>query len=144
MVSWNYFDQFGDIIDKYLPHRGQGTTKASQMVTAINKLIYRFYNDGDVFDNQYYLDSYNDLSSYANWLYKYIEGADDILLTISNCTTNDKYSELLKQLANTFLIEDVIEQYSEPLKGDIYDCDGPFEVTEEYEDDYDDYGDEEY
>ena len=70
-VDWSYFDKFDGIIDKYLPTKGEGETKATQIVTAINKLIYKWYNDGDVFDNTYHLEGWaNDLSDYANWLYE--------------------------------------------------------------------------
>lgn len=66
-VNWNYFDKFEAITVKYMPDYGEGETIASQAVTAVNKLIYKWYNDGDVFDNTKYLEGWwNDLSSYAN------------------------------------------------------------------------------
>ena len=72
-VSWDYYNKFKDINEKYLPDEGEGDTLASQIVTAINKLVYKWYNDGDVFDNvNSGLQGWaNDLSSYANWLDKY-------------------------------------------------------------------------
>ena len=72
-VDWDYFDKFEPIINKYMPDRGEGETMASQIVTAVNKLVYKWYNDGDVYDNTYILEGWaNDLSDYANWLYKYV------------------------------------------------------------------------
>ena len=66
-VNWGSFNKFEDIIHKYMPAMGEGETLASQAVTAINKLIYKWYNDGDVYDNRYSLQGWaNDLSSYAN------------------------------------------------------------------------------
>ena len=63
-VDWSYFDKFDPLQDKYLPNRGEGDTIATQIVTAVAKLIYKWYNDGDVFDNTWYLDGWlNDLSS---------------------------------------------------------------------------------
>ena len=53
MASWSAFDEFDGICDQYLPSRGEGDTMAEQIVTAINKLIYRWFNDGDVYDNSY-------------------------------------------------------------------------------------------
>ena len=41
MASWSAFDEFDGICDQYLPSRGEGDTMASQIVTAINKLIYK-------------------------------------------------------------------------------------------------------
>ena len=56
---------------------------ASQLVTAVNKLVYKWYNDGDVYDNIHSLDNWaNDLSSYANWPYKYIPESSDILIDV--------------------------------------------------------------
>ena len=100
-VSWNYFDKYDKLIDKYMPIRGEGETLASQCVTAINKLIYKWYNDGDVFDNTQGLEGWaNDLSDYANWLYRYIPYAEGVLMTISNCSNNSDYEDLLKDLAD--------------------------------------------
>ena len=56
MVNWNYFDKFEEEKERYLPDRGEGETKATQIVTAVNKLIYMWYNNGDIFDNTHYLD----------------------------------------------------------------------------------------
>ena len=47
-VDWGYFNKFEDTIDKYMPSSGEGETMASQIATAINKLVYKWYNDGDV------------------------------------------------------------------------------------------------
>lgn len=50
-VDWDYYNKFEEITDKYMSNQGEGDTLASQIVTAINKLVYKWYNDGDVFDN---------------------------------------------------------------------------------------------
>ena len=84
-VDWGYYDKFDGLNDKYLPISGEGETKATQIVTAVSKLVYKWYNDGDVFDNTFHLEGWaNDLSSYANWLYEHTD-ADNILANISNC-----------------------------------------------------------
>ena len=140
MINWSEFDQFEPICDTYLPARGEGETMASQIVTAITKLIYKFYNDGDVFDNTYHLSGWaNDLSSYANWLVTYINLTE--LEDIRHIETEDDYSVLLFKIANKCMNEEYLEQYKdEPKKGSIYDCDGPFEFSdgseEEEEDDW--------
>ena len=136
MVNWSEFDQFEPICDKYLPASGEGDSMATQIVTAITKLVYKFYNDGDVFDNTYHLSGWvNDISSYANWLFTYINLTE--LLDIRNIKTNDEYSVLLLKIANKCMNEEYLEQYKdEPKKGSIYDCDGIFWFSE-LEDDYD-------
>lgn len=144
-VDWGYFDKFRPILDKYMLDEGEGETKASQTVTAINKLIYKWYNDGDVFDNTHYLEGWaNDLSDYTNWLYENVEGAKAVLDLIEDCKTDDDYERLLKDLADEFLIEDILKEFAMEAKvGSIYECDGPFEFSEYQEEDEDDYEDEE-
>lgn len=139
-VDWNYYNKFEDIMKKYLSDSGEGETLASQTVTAINKLIYKWYNDGDVYDNTYNIEGWvNDLSSYANWLYKNIKGAKDILNKISYILIDDEYEMLLKELADNYLNKDFLDLLNDKSKtGSIYECDGPFEFLEEqYEDDED-------
>lgn len=133
-VDWGYFDKFKEVIDKYMLPRGEGDTVASQIVTAINKLVYKWYNDGDVYDNTYWPDGWcNDLSSYANWLYKNV-GAT-MLGNIGFCETHSDYELILKELADTFLNEDVLAKYEIEKIGTIYECDGIFQISEEWEDD---------
>ena len=141
-VSWEYYDndKFSEINDKYLPSIGEGDTKASQIVTAVNKLVYKWYNDGDVFDNTYYLEGWgNNLSSYANWLSEHTN-ARSILSGISNCMNDSDYENLLRNLADTLINEQYLAEQNKIAKvGSIYDCAGVFEFNESYDDyDYDD------
>ena len=150
-TPWNYFKKFDRISDQYLPGYGEGDNMATQIVTAVNKLVYKWFNDGDVYDNTYQLDGWcNDLSSYANWLYKYCEESQDILDRIYNCDENS-YSDLLADLADRMLDAESLSAYATADKqGSVYECDGPFMCSEdadyydeyEYDDDYDDYDDE--
>ena len=141
-VDWGYFDRFETISDKYLPSRGEGDNEATQVVTAVSKLIYKWYNDGDVYDNTYNLDGwFNDLSSYANWLHKHVggeTGADTILEGISECYNDAEYECLLKELADTLLDEEWLAvKAGIPKSGSIYDCDGVFKFREEDDEDDD-------
>lgn len=131
-VEWSYFDKFEEITDKYLPSRGEGETKATQLVTAVNKLIYKWYNDGDVYDNTYALDGWcNDLSSYANWIYENYPDAQTILDDIANIYTEGEYEHILKQLADTFLKEPFLTEENKKSKtGSVYDCKGSFKFEE--------------
>lgn len=145
MINWSSFDEFSDTINKYMQPTGEGDTKASQIVTAVNKLIYKWYNDGDVYSNQYFLQGWaNDLSDYANWLYKYVPESKNILAGISDCHSESDYSTLLYELAERCLdIYLLDEAETQPKVGSIYNCDGPFEFIE-YEDEDDEYYDDEY
>lgn len=129
-VNWDYFDKFEEVNEKYLPSYGEGETLASQAVTAVNKLVYKWYNDGDVFDNTKYLEGWaNDLSSYANWLYNHTDRAK-MLYNIFVISTESEYEDLLKELADAVLDPDWLKTMEKPAEGSIYDCDGPFKFEE--------------
>lgn len=134
-VNWNYYDKFEGINDKYLPYKGEGATKAMQIVVAVNKLVYKYYNDGDVFDNTHYLEGgANDLSSYANWLYHHTD-TKDILDRIVHCMTDEEYEDLLKDLADKLLNEEYLAEFREVKKVEsVYDCIGKFKFNEYQED----------
>lgn len=137
-VDWGYYDKFDETIDKYLPTSGEGKTKATQIVTALNKLIYKWYNDGDVFDNTHHLEGWaNDLSDYANWLYYYTTTKVKLILDeISVCHTESDYEDLLKELADNLLDEEYLEEQNKHEKiFTIYDCEGKFKFVEFEEDD---------
>lgn len=133
-MDWSYFDKFDGITDKYLPRSGEGETMASQIVTAVCKLVYKWYNDGDVYDNTGAMGGWgNDLSSYANWLYKNTPAA--MLDKIWDCNSDEGYEQILVELADALLNEKYLEGMSEfRTNGSIYNCDGPFkfEPNEEW------------
>lgn len=131
-VAWSEFDKFSDILAQYLPDRGEGETKATQVATAISKLVYKWYNDGDVYDNRYALDGWaNDLSSYANWLDEYILEAPGILRDIKHVTTENSYEQLLYRLCSAVVVPEKLENWNTEAKvGSVYDCSGPFEFRE--------------
>lgn len=136
-VDWGYYDKFEVLNDKYLPMRGEGETKATQIVTAVNKLVYKWYNDGDVFDNTYHLEGWaNDLSSYANWLYYYTnKEVQEILNKIEDCNTDSEYEDLLQELADKLLNEEYLAEQNKIEKMfSVYECDGKFEFEEATED----------
>lgn len=139
MVDWSYFNKFERINKEYLPNMGEGETKATQIVTAVCKLVYKWCNDGDVFDNTHHLDGWaNDLSSYANWLAAYTPESKDILNKISGCWSAGEYEDLLKELADSLLDENYLTQQNEFEKiGTIYECEGRFKFVEPYDDEDD-------
>jgi hypothetical protein len=132
-VDWSYFDRFEEINEKYLPDRGEGDNVATQIVTAVNKLVYKWYNDGDVYDNTHSMDGWcNDLSSYANWLYYWSDGpVQNTLLKIFDISSESEYEDLLKELADMLLDKDYLYPASRcETKGSIYSCQGPFRFEE--------------
>lgn len=137
-VDWSYYNkpEFKEINKKYLPPIGEGETMATQIVTAVNKLIYKWYNDGDVYDNTHFLNGWaNDLSSYANWLAQNVEGADEILSRVEVAYIDTDYEYILKDLADGCLNEEMLSQYNKPAQGTIYRCEGEYRFEEYWDDD---------
>ena len=134
MCKWEEFDKFEGVINKYMPASGEGDTMASQAVTAVNKLVYKWYNDGDVYDNTHYLNGWcNDLSSYANWLYNNL-GAY-FLDMVWMAESGDDYEEILYQLAEFVLEENYLEGLSRKEKrGSIYESEGLFQFIDNEDD----------
>ncbi len=132
-VDWSYNnnERFYRIDEMYLPARGEGETMASQIVTAVNKLVYKWYNDGDVYDNTHGMDGgANDLSSYANWLSENVDGAAAILERIKDCYTRAEYEHIIKDLADALLSDENMAEYAKREKvGSVYRCDGSFEFV---------------
>jgi len=142
-VQWSYFDKFDEVSNLYLPPVGEGETKATQLVTAVSKLVYRWYNDGDVYDNTASMEGWcNDLSSYANWIYANYAEALPILDRIYDVYNDAGYEHILKDLADKFLNKEFLsEENKKGICGSIYSADGKFrfedyETEDEYEEDY--------
>ena len=133
--SWSDFNQF-KTIDEYLPSEGEGDTKATQLSTAVSKLVYKWFNDGDVPDNVHssLIGWANDISSYANWIDEYYDNSfyDKYI----KCYCKSDYTDLLFNLVKQ--VDSEIDSYADEEKvGSVYDCDGSFKF-EEYEDDEED------
>lgn len=147
-VNWSYYEKFESLNDKYLPSRGDGTNMATQAVTAINKLVYKWYNDGDVYDNTHYLTGWcNDISGSANWLAKYIPETEVILNRVWNIYSESEYEDILKEVANIVFDEQLLSKLeTQEKQGDAYGEDGNFEFVQYDEDEDEEYWeeDEEY
>lgn len=155
-MDWSYFNKFEKVDSIYLPDRGEGDTIATQTCTAVCKLVYKWYNDGDVYDNVHSLMHgwCNYIDSCANWLHTYRPESREILERIFDCSTHEAYEAILADLADLLLDEELMEAANKmPKNGSVYECDGPFKFElyeEEDEDDmywedeeeYDDYEEE--
>lgn len=138
MVEWSEFDNISKITSKYLPAQGEGNNMAEQASTAINKIVYRYYNDGDVYDNRYYLDGWwNDLSCYANWLYNQLGMTE--LEDIEIISSGEEYEQILFNVASNFTEEYLQELEKKPKQNSIYTEEGPFEYEDEDEEEEDYY-----
>ena len=145
MKDWSYFDKYDALCDRYLPAMGEGETVATQTVTAVCKLVYKWYNDGDVYDNVHgTLNGWaNDLSSYANWLYNQFPDMKRTLRSINVCEDGGEYEDLLAEIADNLLTEENLEKLNKmPKNGSVYEANGPFEFCEHWDDEEDDWDDD--
>lgn len=132
-VDWSYFNKFSDVDEKYLPPRGEGENKATQICTAVSKIVYKWYNDGDVFDNVHSgMDGWaNDLSDYANWIWTNVPEARPILEDVKDCYTDGEYECLLARLCDTINTMEFLKNCENvPKIGSVYECDGPFKYRD--------------
>lgn len=72
MANWGNLNKVDDLIfetltDKYVPASGKCDTLAGEIIRAINRLVYRFYNDGDTVD-RFYGSEYNHSKACDNFL----------------------------------------------------------------------------
>ena len=111
------------LTDKYLPSEGQGENKASQLVTATNKIIYGWYNNGDTISGDG-----NDLTSYANWIDRHIKEPeirkilkDDFIDYIDTCYLDEIILPLIKFVFREDFLEGLAAQ---EIEGNIYECSG--------------------
>lgn len=139
------FDVFKDMA-KYLPASGEGETMATQAWTAISKLVYRYYNGGDLPDNYsniHLKNEYgNDVSTYANWLDNNI--IPTFYTSYINLQSEQAYENLLLTVARYVADNIKSGKLDKPMVDSIYTASGPFifkEEQEDYEDDYEDYED---
>lgn len=131
-----------ELIEKYLPSMGDGDNQATQAVTALCKLTYKWFNDGDVYDNHYYLQGWaNDISGSANWLYNNIPITQSLLMEIKYIHSEKEYEELLDELENVVLKEELLAELEKKSKvGSAYSEHGPFSFDDSIdEDDEDEY-----
>lgn len=84
-------DELRELGDKcfkpYFVSQWEGETKASQLVIATCKLVYKYYNDGDRYDKK----SVNPMGTYANWIRKHcfkLIWGDDYELKLRHILTN--------------------------------------------------------
>ena len=133
------------LYDKLVPGSGASETVEGELMRAINRLVYRFYNDGDFFYKGYGAET-------AGPAHSFLVNSNQIDFPLQSTLTStfdkamsadeDGYERLIK-----FALEKVIDhveatpedEYTK-LDKEMFDFESEFE--DEEEDDYDDYYDE--
>ena len=75
MSNWGHLSEtdrakFDEFFDKYVPINGSADTLGGEIVRAINRIVYRYYNDGDTVD-RYCGNEYNHLRACDTFLKTY-------------------------------------------------------------------------
>ena len=135
--------KYYDVLSQYLPDTGEGDTMVTQLSTAVNRIVYRWFNDGDTIWTE-------ECQSFADWLWQNIARIDAVIDDmnqymfagspyIEDRTLSGIYEDCLKEILDIAADRDLLNDLdSRPANGSVYDCEGAvLEVMERYsEDDY--------
>lgn len=94
---------------KYVPDMGAAETRGGEIIRALDRLTYRFYNDGDKVDEGYGIETVN--SSYRYLLGHLPAAVLDTLPSLSSWTDDERYEEIL--LAWWQAITNYLEEHKE-------------------------------
>ena len=75
--------RFEELCDRYIPARGKSSTVGGEILRAISRLVYRFFNDGDTVD-RYYGGYYNYLITANKYLMEMVPKYSDLSVIYSD------------------------------------------------------------
>lgn len=122
-----------DFIEKAMsalvPPSGSADTLAGELIRAISRLMYRYYNDGDLF---YEGDGVESCGAPAHFIYVKVDDAYDKLVeTAEDGLTGEKYENALNELAKIiekYITEENPESLIEPNQEDMWSYDSKYFV----------------
>lgn len=77
-----------EMYDKYVPARGKADTLGGEILRAINRIVYKFYNDGDTVA-RFYSSDYNHSYGAEKFLQKYVPGYE----RMRDITEDERFEE---------------------------------------------------
>ena len=126
---------FNELRNKYVPASGAADTEAGEIIRAMDRLIYRFWNDGDKVGIGYG-------NEVCNSSYRYLYRTIGNLCPSLACVDDDyKYYDLLATTAEN--VKTYLTNHPESFNTPNTD-DSRTPSPEDYDYDNDDYDDEEY
>jgi hypothetical protein len=134
-------DRNEPLYDKLVAGSGKSDTVEGEMLRAINRIVYRYYNDGDEYHTGYGTET-------AGPAHSFLVNANHPLRSLVSklFSTGTNYEQTIKDVLDAILdhIESRQGKYT-PNSEDMFDYEPEFEDEEDYEDDYDheDYYDDE-
>ena len=137
MSNWGHLSEtdnakFEELCDKYLPAWGKANTLGGEILRAINRIVYRYYNDGDTID-WYYGGDYNLLRACDTFLNMYcpayysLSNINELEYEKNLCDRLKKVFDYLIANPNVFEIPNSIDCIAnapyEPRESEDYDYD---------------------
>ncbi len=129
-------DRNEPLYDKLVPGQGDAETVEGEMLRAINRIVYRYYNDGDEYHTGYGTETAGPAHSFLVNANHPLKSA---MVKIFGDGTN--YEQTIKDALDTILdyIESRQGKYTKNTLGGMFDYEPEFEDDEFEEEDYDDY-----
>lgn len=91
-------DKLELLFDKLVPSSGKAQSVAGEMVRAMMRILYRDYNDGDVFYEGYGLETCGDSAEYL--MDSDADLADDFKAIVEDQLTNEAYTDAITAISN--------------------------------------------
>ena len=132
--------------DKLVPSSGPSKFVEGEMLRAMNRLVYRWYNDGDKFFEGYGAETAGPAHSFlvnsSQINREEQRKLESLFDAVVGTYGDEEYEKMLNQVAEIILsyIEGISEDQYEELGREMFDFEPEYE--DEEEDDYDDYDDE--
>lgn len=93
--------QFEHLFDVLVPDNGKCDTLAGEIIRAINKIEYRWFNDGDRFNEDYGIETCGQPAYFlADYIYEPDDEAPfrDILLNVDTDDDDEEYEKMIEEL----------------------------------------------
>jgi len=128
-------DRNEPLYDKLVPGQGDAETIEGEMLRAINRIVYRFYNDGDKYFEGYGTETAGPAHSFLVNANHPLKSA--MVKLFDEPSGDNSYERMLKDVLDMILdyIESRQGKYTKNTLGGIFDYESEFE---EEDDDYDD------
>ena len=94
---------FEHLFDTLVPNNGKCDTLAGELLRAINRIEYRWFNDGDRFNEDYGIETCGQPAYFlAHYIYEEEDEAPfwNILLNVDTDGNDEKYDEMIEELKN--------------------------------------------
>ncbi len=131
-------DRNEPLYDKLVPGQGDAETVEGEMLRAINRIVYRFYNDGDKYFEGYGTETAGPAHSFLVNANHPLKSA--MIKLFDEPSGDNSYERMLKDVLDMILdhIESRQGKYTKNTLGGI------FNYEPEFEEDEDDYDDDDY